>query len=55
MLITSNTTLQHVSVHQVGNKTNGEDLIISKQEMDISDENLNERLKQFFLKKTLSF
>ncbi len=50
MLITSNTTLQHVSVHQVGNKTNGEDLIISKQEMDISDENLNERLKQFFLK-----
>ena len=39
-----------VSVHQVGNKTNDENMILSKTTLDVSDEKLRELLFEFFLK-----
>jgi len=44
-----NTNIQKVSVHQVGNKTNGEEIILSKAPLDTSDKRLKELLQKFFL------
>jgi hypothetical protein len=41
--------LEKVSVHQVGNQTNAEDLFISKDLLDISDSKLKELLVKFFV------
>ena len=41
--------LDKVSVHQVGNKTNGEDLIISQDLLDLSDVKLKDLLMKFFV------
>jgi hypothetical protein len=49
MIDYSNSTLDKVSVHQVGNKNNGEDIIISKQPLDTSDPIIKELLQKFFL------
>ena len=49
MLDYSNTSINKVSVHQVGNKTNGELLKLSKAPMDASDDKLHGLLKKFFL------
>jgi hypothetical protein len=49
MLDYTNCTINKVSVHQVGNKTNDEELNLSKKLLDISDDNLKELLKRFFL------
>ena len=38
------TQLEKVSVHQVGNQTNNEDLIISKDLLDLSDGKLKDLL-----------
>lgn len=38
-----------MSLHQIGNKTNGEELFASKTPIDCSDEKLQELLKHFFL------
>ena len=43
------TQLEKVSVHQVGNKTNNEDLIISKELLDLSDGKLKDLLMKFFV------
>ena len=43
------TQLEKVSVHQVGNKTNNEDLIISKDLLDLSDGKLKDLLLKFFV------
>ncbi|MFZ4799027.1 MAG: nucleoid-associated protein [Bacteroidia bacterium] len=43
------TQLEKVSVHQVGNKTNNEDLIISKDLLGLSDEKLKDLLMKFFV------
>ncbi len=50
MLDFSLVTLAEVSVHQIGNKTNGESLILSKEKIDDKDEKLEELLLQYFLK-----
>lgn len=39
-----------VSVHQIGNKVNAEQLILSKNELDISDHSLRNALIKFFLR-----
>lgn len=44
----SNCKLEKVAVHQVGNKTNGEELELSKSLLDIEDEKLNQLLINFF-------
>ncbi len=49
MLDYSNTSIQKVSVHQVGNKTNGEQLKFSKSTLDVSDDKLHSLLRKFFL------
>ncbi|MES2727318.1 MAG: nucleoid-associated protein [Bacteroidota bacterium] len=49
MIDFSSVSIDQVSVHQVGNKTNGDDLIISKTELDIEDLQLRNLLKKFFL------
>lgn len=49
MIDISNTTIQQVSVHHVGNVTNGENLILSKEAMYVEDEKLLEVLGSFFL------
>ncbi|MCF8426017.1 MAG: nucleoid-associated protein [Bacteroidia bacterium] len=43
-------SLAEVSVHQIGNKTNGESLIVSKEPLAEKDEKLEELLLQYFLK-----
>lgn len=50
MLDFSLLTLSAVSVHQIGNKTNGEPIIISKETVSNKDEKLEELLLQYFLK-----
>ncbi len=49
MLDYSNTSIQKISVHQVGNKTNGEAIKLSKAPLDSSDEKVHRLLKKFFL------
>lgn len=49
MLDYSNTSIQKVSVHQVGNKTNGEAIKLSKMPLDVSNEKVHRLLKKFFL------
>jgi hypothetical protein len=50
MLDFSLVTLAEVSVHQIGNKTNGDSLILSKEKIQEKDEKLEELLLQYFLK-----
>jgi hypothetical protein len=45
----SETRLQKVSVHRVGNKTNNEDLILSKSELDANDSMVRSLLSKYFL------
>ncbi len=49
MIDYSNSKLSHVSVHAVGNKTNGEGLYLSENEIDISNVKLTELMNQFFI------
>lgn len=49
MIDYSNSTLDEVSAHKVGNKNNGEDLIISKHRLDISDKSVETLLHKYFL------
>ncbi len=49
MLDYINTSIQKVSVHHVGNQTNGELLKISKEPLDIGEDKLKQLLKKFFL------
>ena len=49
MLNFSNTNISRLSVHHVGNKTNGELLGISKTELQLSDAKLQDLLFRFFL------
>ena len=46
---TSQCQIHHVSAHVVGNKGNGEELFLSSDVLDISNERLNESLKTYFL------
>lgn len=48
MLDFLNANLEQVSVHEVGNKTNGDRLIISGSELAIEDETLRQLLFKFF-------
>ena len=50
MIDYSNAKILKVSVHEVGNRTNGEQLNLSKTLLDISDNGLKELLMQFFMK-----
>jgi len=50
MLDYTNCFINQISVHQVGNKTNEEDLHLSKTPLDNSDNILKELLLQYFLK-----
>jgi len=45
----SNCNIDLVSVHEVGNKTNDEELTTSKEPLDIADDTLRNYLKQYFL------
>ena len=49
MIDYTHTSISKVSVHQVGNKTNGEQLKLSKTTLDASDDKLHSLLKKFFL------
>jgi hypothetical protein len=49
MIDHTNTNIQKVSVHTVGNKTNGDELLLSKSLLDISDVKVRELLFTFFL------
>lgn len=49
MLDYTNAIIKKISVHQVGNKTNGEELHISRAPIDSGDEKLQTLLKHFFL------
>ena len=49
MIDITNTNIEKVSAHYIGNKTNGEDLLLSKIPIDISDIRLRELLMRFFL------
>lgn len=49
MIDYSFSTLDEVSAHKVGNKNNGEDLLISKHRLDISDASIEEQLQKYFL------
>jgi 37-kD nucleoid-associated bacterial protein len=49
MINFSNSTIEKVSVHNVGNKTNEEDLILSNELLDISDNLVKALLSKFFL------
>ena len=49
MIDASNSTLDKVSVHRVGNKNNGEDMFASKGPLNISDPVMRELLQKFFL------
>ncbi|MCK5148332.1 nucleoid-associated protein [bacterium] len=50
MIDYTNCNIKQVAVHRIGNKTNGEDLHLSKTNLDISDGELRELLIQYFLK-----
>jgi hypothetical protein len=45
----TNSNIEQVSVHQVGNKANQEPLKLSKSPLDISDDKLRELLTRYFL------
>jgi hypothetical protein len=49
MIEYSNSVIEKVSVHNVGNKNNGEDLVLSNSLLDISDAKVKELLSRFFL------
>ncbi len=49
MIDYTNTAIEKVSVHTVGNKTNGEELRLSKSLLDTSDLKVRELLFKFFL------
>lgn len=49
MMDISSAALEKVSAHRVGNKTNEEDLLLSKSPLDTDDPRLQELLIQFFL------
>jgi hypothetical protein len=49
MIDYTNCNIEKVSVHTVGNKTNGEELLLSKSLLDISDLKVRELLFKFFL------
>jgi hypothetical protein len=42
-------TLTKLSAHQIGNKTNGDNLIVTKSELDISDDAIRTALIKYFL------
>jgi hypothetical protein len=48
MLTYSQTQIKKVAVHSVGNKSNGEDLLLSENLLDIADEKLHDLLLTFF-------
>jgi hypothetical protein len=50
MLDFTDSYIEKLSVHQVGNKTNGEDLYLSKSLLDVSDDKLSDLLFTYFLK-----
>lgn len=49
MLNYSNATMSAISAHAIGNKTNGEDLIVSRNALEIEDDELRERMMTYFL------
>ncbi|RYY58326.1 MAG: nucleoid-associated protein [Chitinophagaceae bacterium] len=49
MLDYSGVTIETLSVHHVGNKTNNEDLLLSEEKLPVSDPRLKELLIRFFL------
>ncbi|HRG07889.1 MAG TPA: nucleoid-associated protein, partial [Cyclobacteriaceae bacterium] len=49
MVTTLQAQLSHLSAHTLGNKTNGEDLIASRAEIELPDEALRARLTNSFL------
>ncbi|MBL7723617.1 MAG: nucleoid-associated protein [Chitinophagaceae bacterium] len=49
MIDITNTNIDIVSAHYVGNKTNGDELLLSRTPIDISDLRLRELLMRFFL------
>ncbi len=49
MIDYSNSSLDKVSVHQVGNKNNGDDILISKKTLDTSDPIIRDLLQKYFL------
>lgn len=50
MLTYTGTTLAHLSAHKIGNKTNDEDLVASRSELDLSDDDLRDQLLSYFLR-----
>ncbi|MCE1187919.1 MAG: nucleoid-associated protein [Ignavibacteria bacterium] len=49
MLDITTTTIDKVSIHHVGNKNNEEPLLVSKRELQLVDQRLDELLKRYFL------
>lgn len=49
MINFTNCSIEDVSVHHIGNKTNGEELILSKSPLDTSETRLRELLLRYFL------
>jgi 37-kD nucleoid-associated bacterial protein len=49
MLDYTNCNIDKVSVHHIGNKTNEEDLVLSKSLLDISEDQLRDLLMRFFI------
>jgi hypothetical protein len=49
MVLYDSAKIKHLSAHKIGNKTNGEDLIASRNELDIAEEG-REQLISYFLK-----
>ena len=49
MIEYTNTTIEKVSVHNIGNKTNGDELHLSVSLLDISDVKVREQMSKFFL------
>jgi hypothetical protein len=45
----TSTKLEKVALHQIGNQTNNEDLILSKDLLDLTDEKLKDLLTHFFI------
>jgi hypothetical protein len=50
MLNYNNSTIEKISVHRVGNKTNGEEIGLSKTELILNDNRLKEILIRYFLR-----
>lgn len=49
MIEYSNAIIEKISVHNIGNKTNGEELCLSDSLLDISDVNVRDLLSKYFL------